>query len=358
MKGIIDMGYFTKNIRVIISLLLLIFTGAYITGCTTMENVSLPGIMLSNPEAVKTEAVEVIKKAANSNDSYVKTYAMEALSKAQCDGCAMLIQQALNDTTVSVRVAAAIAAGDMQIIETREALEKMCKDKEPMVQLAAGYALEKMNMDAARFRVWYDKALKSSNSRYAGQSCLLVGKLGITPTRNNSKAKLRQVMKKPNQKPYIRLQAAEALARLGDTEITERLLDFAGSSFADDRLLTVSALKELGCKECYAMLSVLASDEQIEVSLSALRALGPLAGKEDVVPAYRALEYIDPYGEAEVTKRVRHLAILAIGSFGNEMDQSLLKRYLNDKDEFIRLTAAVATIEWKRIIDRRYTSRF
>ncbi len=335
-------------------ILVTFLSSVFTTGCKSIDSVSIPSLMYSNPEKLKAEAIEVIKQSAGSNDPYVKTYAMEALSKADCDGCDTLIQQSLSDTTLSVKIAAAIAAGDMRIEQTRDTLELMRRSQEPMLQLAAGYALEKMGIDGERFIRWYDKALLSSNERYAGQSCLLLGKLGNTPIRRNSKDKLWTVMKKTDQKAYIRLQAAEALARLGDIRVTERLLDFAGSSFADDRLLVVSSLKLLGSQECYAMLSVLAADEQIEVSLSALRALGPLAGKDDVVPAYRALEYKDPYNDQNVTQRVKHLAILAIGSFGNEMDQSILKRYLSDNNEFIRLTAAVATINWEAVISKKY----
>ena len=332
----------------LITFLLVIFSN----GCGTIDTVTMPGILTTNPESIKNKAIEVIKQSAMSSDPYVRTYAMEALSKANCDGCGALVQQALSDTTVSVKVAAAIAAGDMQIVQTKDQLENMLKSSEPMIKLAAGYALEKMG--DRRFVKWYDKSLLSSNARYAGQSCLLIGKLGNTPLRRNSREQLWQVMKKPNQKPYIRLQAAEALARLGDSRIAERLLDFAGSSFADDRLLVVSALKLLGSPECYAMLSVLSADEQIEVSLSALRSLGTLAGKEDIVPAYEALEYEDPYNDQNVTQRVRHLAILAISSFGNEKDISILNKYLSDKSEFIRLTAAVAVIEWNKVINRMY----
>ena len=345
----------TKRTKNIISCSIVIFITLLISGCGTLDSVSMPGIMYSNPAKLKAEAIEVIKQSAVSNDAYVRTYAMEALAEANCDGCDTLIQQALSDSTVSVKVAAAIASGDMHIQQTKDTLEVMLRSKEPMIQLAAGYALEKMGIKEERFARWYDKALLSANERYAGQSCMLIGKLGETPLRRNSKDKLWTVMKKNDQKPYIRLQAAEALARMGDIRVTERLLDFAGSSYADDRLLVVSSLKLLGSQECYAMLSVLAADEQIEVSLSALRSLGALAGKDDVVPAYKALEYKDPYNDKNTTQRVRHLAILAIGSFGNEMDQSILKRYLSDDSELIRLTAAVATINWEKVISSKYT---
>lgn len=324
--------------------LLLLFV-IFISGCTSGTG-NLTSVLPVNAAALQVDALEVIMQAGVSPDPYVRTYAMEALALAGDGSCDKLIVMSLSDQTVAAQSAAAIAAGDRKITAAREQLEKMIQSDNVMVKLCAGYALEKLG--DRRFVRWYDKALVSDVPQYAGQACLLLGKLGESQLRADSRVKLQQVMNKPGQKPYIRLQAAEALARLGDMSIKERLLDFAGSGYADDRLLTVSALKLLGSNECYAMLSVLAYDDQIEVKLSALRALGTLAGKEDAAPAYPALNYTDPLNDPTVTQRVRHLAILAVGSFGRDSDAGLLKEQLNSSNKFLSLTAAIAILDWQK----------
>ncbi len=314
-----------------------------LTGCSN----SFEPILLDSSKSVKNSAILNIQQACTSRNPYIRTYAMEGLVQIGDSTADNLIVRSLKDTTNAVRCAAAIAAGDRKITAAKDQLEKMIATNDIMTKLSAGYALEKLGDN--RFLHWYDKALQSNIDRYAGQSCLLLGKLGKSGLRKNSIRQLRNVMEKPGQKPYIRLQAAEALARLGDSSIKERLLDFAGSGYADDRLLTVSALKLLGSPECYAMLSVLAYDDQLEVKLSALRALGTLAGKDDIAPAYQALEYQDPFNDASTTQRVKHLALLAIGSFGRNGDASIFKEYLNSKDDMLKLTAAIAVLEWDRI---------
>ncbi|MBN2063629.1 MAG: HEAT repeat domain-containing protein [Sedimentisphaerales bacterium] len=332
--------------KLYINLLIVFISVLFFAGCGVSHNAIRPVIRV-NAASLQADALEVIMQAAVSPDAYVRTYAMEALALAGDNSCDKLIVMSLGDQTVAVRSAAAIAAGDRRIASARAELEKMISSENVMIRLCAGYALEKMGDQ--RFVRWYDNALTSDIPQYAGQSCLLLGKLGNSSYRPDSKTVLWQVMNKSGQKPYIRLQAAEALARLGDMSVKQRLLDFAGSGYADDRLLTVSALKLLACNECIAMLSVLADDEQIEVKLSALRGLGVLAGEDDIKPAYKALTYTDPYNDNTVTQRVRHLAILAIGSFGRDSDAGILKEQLNNSsDSFLRLTAAIAVLEWQK----------
>ena len=334
---------FIKSL-LIVSCLVLIGGAA---GCAVGDEVMMKPITLPvGADGLTNKSAKLIKELTGSDSAYIRTYAMEGLAKIADSSADELIVKALDDEVVAVQAAAAIAAGDRQIAAAKPKLEKLIKSDNIMLKLNAGYALEKMG--DKRFLKWYDKAIVSNNEKYAGQSCLLLGKLGDSVFRKNSKEILHKVMEMKGQKPYVRLQAAEALARLGDTSIKTRLLDFAGSGYADDRLLTVSALKLLGCTECYAMLSVLASDDQIEVKLSAIGALGTLAGKDDRAPAYKALDYVDPYNDKMVTERVRHLAILAIGSFGLAEDSGILNGFLDDDSELVRLTAATAALNWQR----------
>lgn len=341
------MNTYTKAYWKKVAAVIIIALTITVTGCSREKEVVMKSISLPvGPETLVKKSTEVIKDLAKSENPYIRTYAMEGLVSIADSSADELIVKALDDDIDAVQAAAAIAAGDRQIKAAVPKLEKLIKSDNIMIKLNAGYALEKMG--DRRFLKWYDKAIVSSNEKYAGQSCLLLGKLGDSPFRKNSKEILHEVMDVKGQKPYIRLQAAEALARLGDTSIKTRLLDFAGSGYADDRLLTISALKLLGCTECYAMLSVLASDDQIEVKLSALRALGTLAGKDDREPVYKALDYSDPYNDKTVTERVRHLALLAIGSFGLTQDAAVLGSYLDNQSELIRLTAATASLNWQK----------
>ena len=144
----------------------------------------------------------------------------------------------------------------------------------------------------------------------------------------------------------MRLQAAEALARLGDGRIIERLLAFGGSTYADDRLMAVSGLELLGGADAFAMLTVLAGDPQIEVRLAAFGALGSANDQTNIQEIRDALEYRDPDGDQVVTERVRGLALLSLGKIAHPQDINLLYNAMEDSSDYPRLAAARAAIDW------------
>ena len=214
------------------------------------------------------------------------------------------------------------------------------------MQLAAGYALEKLG--DRHFVNWYDKILFSRDTKLAGQACMLIGKLGRTAIRKDSGAKLWRVLTQPDQSPAVQLQAAEALARLGDRKILKKLLIFAGSLYADDKLLAIVGLRHIGGRDVFAQMTVLAEDPQIEVKLSAIRALGTLAEKKQVRFVRDTLKYKDPDGESLATLRVRGLAVLALGSVGTDKDIRLLYNLMANtaRNKYIRIAAARAVIDY------------
>ena len=259
------------------------------------------------------------------------------------------IRGSLNDPIPAVRFAAAVAVGDVKDLASRDILQQLVRDPNPSVQLAAGYALEKLG--DRHFTHWYDNILFSRDTKLAGQACLLIGKLGRTPIRKDSAARLWRVLTKPDQSPAVQLQAAEALARLGDRKILKRLLVFASSLYADDKLLAIVGLRHIGGRDVFAQMTVLADDPQIEVQLSAISALGKLAEDKQVRLVRSSLKYKDPDGESLATQRVRSLAVLALGSVGNDKDIRLLYNLMaeNARNKYLRIAAARAVIDYLKV---------
>jgi len=288
----------------------------------------------------------VLTEAVADEEPLLRCHGLESLAYLGTLQAAPLIRKGLHDTVPAVRFSAAVAAGDIKDHPSRGLLEKMLNDENISVKLAAGYALERLG--DKRFSKWYDNILPGNDEKLSGQVCMLLGKLGNTTLRGDSKEKLWQLIHKKNINPIIRLQAAEALACLGDRKIIKILLSFAGSGYADDRIIAISGLEKLDIPESYAMLTVLTEDDRIEVQLAALRGLGGQAQDEKMEIARRAAGDPGKENETEGSLRVRQLALLALGSFAAPKDGYLLYQGMADKSKYIRVTAARAAIDYLR----------
>ena len=308
------------------------------------------GIKLSSlgvsQEQLRQRMRQVIFEAAGSEDAALRSHAMESLGALGGLEAPGLIRKGLHDPVAAVRFAAAGAAGDLKDYTARHLLERLLWDKEESVKLAAAYGLEKLGDD--RFGDWYDAVLMGDDARLAAQACILLGKLGRTEFRPDSEEKLWRVLRKVDQAPSVKLQAAEALARLGDERITRKLLAYAGSGYADDRLIAISGLEQLGGQEAWAMLTVLADDSQVEVRLGAIRALGEQASEEDLVLLHGAINHVDTQGDENATVRVRGLASLALGRVGQDSDAGLLYGAMGSEWVYVRVAAARGAIDFLR----------
>jgi HEAT repeat protein len=296
--------------------------------------------------AMEKRLYAVLAESVADEDPLIRCHGLESLAYLGTLQVAPLIRKGLHDTVPAVRFSAAVAAGDIKDHPSRGLLEKMLNDENVSVKLAAGYALERLGDN--RFGKWYDNILLSGDEKLSGQVCMLLGKLGNTSLRSDSNEKLWQLIHRKNIDPVIRLQAAEALAGLGDKEIIKDLLSFAGSGYADDRIIAISGLEKLNIPESYAMLTVLTEDDRVEVQLAALRGLGSQVQDERMEVARQAAENTGKDNSAEGALRVRQLALLALGSFAAPKDGYLLYQGMGDKSKYIRVTAARATIDYLR----------
>ncbi len=295
-------------------------------------------------ETLEKESRRILFEAVEHENPLVRVHAIESLAHHPDRQTIPFIRKGLYDDVAAVRFAAAVAVGDVEDYASRHLLEKMLRDDNVSVQLAAGYALERMGDN--RFHNWFDKVLFSRHEQLAGTACLLLGKLGNTALRSDSREKLWTVFNMKDQYPSVQLQAAEALARLDDPDVLEKLLVFSNSIYADDRLLAVEGLKQLSGRDMFAMLTVLADDPQSEVRLAAIRALGPLADRDHVQTVRNAVNYTDPEGNKQATMRVRNLALLALGSVGEAGDAGCFMKAYKNPSPFMRVAAARAAVEY------------
>ena len=74
----------------------------------------------------------------------------------------------------------------------------------------------------------------------------------------------------------VRFQTAEALAMLGDERIYPKLWTMLISAYADDRVMGVKAMRQLGTLQARDAIATMLDDDVIEVRLAAAEQLGML----------------------------------------------------------------------------------
>jgi len=322
----------SKNVSDLLKMVFLMFLGVGV-GCQGV-----------NEEAMRERMEQVLYEAVVDEDARLRCHGLESLAELGGEEAATVIREGMEDEAAAVRFAAAVAAGDIQDQQSWAGLERLLEDENEAVRLAAGYGLEKLGDE--RFESWYDTAINGDDEQLMGLSCILLGKLGDSELRSGSKEKLWRVLEKPDQLVAVKLQAAEALARLGDERVLRRLLSYAASGYADDRLLAISGLEQLGGEDAYSMLVVLTDDALMEVRLAAIRALGARAEAEDLEVARQGLGYTDENGDAVVTARVRGLAALALGRIGKEEDGRWLHKAMRGGSRYVKIAAARGMIDY------------
>lgn len=317
-----------------------------LVGCKSAPSlpVSLASVKCSD---LRTRFQEVLRRQLQNKDPMIRCHTLETIACSAISANASLVRKALDDPAPAVRFAAAVAAGDLRDSASRHQLKSLLKDSDPSVQLASVYALAKIRKDP--LPDFFHKALFSENPQIAAQACLLLGKLGNFLSRSDNRQKLWQVLTQKHQHIAVRLQAAEALARLQDKTVLKKLMVYASSGYADDRMIAISGLALLGGTDAGAMLTTLLDDPQPEVQLAAIAALGSLAEEPQKQFARKQLDYTDDSLDESAALRVQGLALLALGKAGDSQDAVHLYRAMQSKNDYLSVIAAKASVDFLRI---------
>jgi len=333
------------------TILIFPFIGILI-GCGTSSQPTSKHQFLAQLNALEKEMMVVLKLATESVDSTQRSHAYEAMGHLPWSRTnKAMIRNGLYDTNHAVKFAACVAAGDVHDSDARNALVPLLNDKQPSIKMAAAYALEKLG--DTMFETWYDQVLLSDDHKNVALACMLLGKLGNQGVRINSKKKLYEVMHLNIQNFSVKLQAAEALANLGDKAILKRVLGFSNSQYTAYQLIAISTLDILldvpGIKQAdiHAQLALLSGeDHQVEVQLASIGALGKLADINHIQQVRKNINYMHPENNLVATIRVRGLALMALGKVGARGDCNTLWQAFDNDNQYIRMAAAKGAIDY------------
>lgn len=308
-------------------------------GCATAPSPAM--------EELRIEARLTIEEGLVYEDNpAIRSQAVEATAEVLEDA-ALQIRQRLEDEHPGVRFAACMALGELRDRDAVAALRKRTQDEDASVRVAAYFALERLGIQDYR-RPWADALMRSPEAAVRRNAALAFGRLGdpsALPLLNRAGVH--------DDDEGVRLQVREAMAVLGDADTISRFVHdaYGGAGFRQPfAILTLGQVKDHNVLP--TLRRCLDTSPYRETQLAAARALAMHGYAEGYNLALRSLRWNQARSDLpddpprNQIRRVRSMAIMALGEIGNPDALGPLYRLLAESDDpQIQLTAATAILK-------------
>jgi len=324
------------------TLMLLPFTFLMIVvfGCGESAQTT-PGNLTGTDLSVSwSEAQRIIQDALKDKDPLVKVHAIEVVASTRQLKLMPQVQQLMQDNYVPVRFATALAVGDVEYSPARSSLNKLLNDRDANVIVAAAYAMVKLG--SVQHIQILRKAATDIDLKVRANAVLLLGK-------SNDKSSIQllwNTLQDKSSDDRTVYQAAEALARLGDNRIYQKLWTMLISAYADVRLMGVRAMGKLKTPEAKNALIRMLDDDILEVRLVAAEQLGVF---RDPIGEPKVLEVFEKKltngMDLQAAERINVLTALAIGQIRTPTLKKFLPQLLQNNSKFVRIAAAKAVFQ-------------
>ncbi len=273
------------------------------------------------------ELLPVMERAMATQDPSIRALLVRGLRHIPGQGAGQLALAALDDPSVPVRVAAAVAMAGRTDAQARQALKKALGDPSLAVRLRAAAALAGQQ-DAAAIQM-LRQTLASREGTLRMEAAEVLGQLGD----RDSVSDLRPLLSDRDR--YVRVYAGEALARLGDPRGRQALREGLRDRDRSVALYAAEAFSNLGDADGKPLLQeTLHSATDLSVRLYAAWTLARL-GDTGGVPF---LEELLQHGELEA----RVEAAWTLGQVPGSAGMVSLGRAAADPARPVRLQAAWA----------------
>ncbi|MGB8225611.1 MAG: HEAT repeat domain-containing protein [Sedimentisphaerales bacterium] len=266
-------------------------------------------------------------------DGGIRINAIEVVSSTQKSEFLPKILELLKGDIVPVRFAASIAIGDMGYKGSEKQLRQLLNDPDVNVKIAAAYALCKLG-EKQRLAV-IQKATGADDQTVKANAAMLLGKLKST----ESLPILYRLKDSENSSDIVAFSATEAIARIGDEKIYNKIWTMLISVYVDDRCTGIYAMGALGGEKARDTILTMLDDDNPQVRLAAAEQLGALGDKSG---QFVVLEYLaGPQRQEKISaERCDILAALAIGRIGTDKLAEYLPKMLKNASPAARLAAA------------------
>lgn len=307
-------------------------------GCNSRQANARSSSALSSVavQTLKPRAMEILRSSLKDENPYLRAPAVEVVVQTGQKEMMSEITQRMDDSTVAVRFAAIVAAGDMQCFGCEQAVRKHLTSEDENIRLAAAYSLYKLN-DVSSHAV-LRQGLNHADSTVRANAALLLGKLG----NKENIPLLYGLLKDQTADDKVRIQAVESIARLKDVRIYRgKLWALMISEYADDRVMGILGMAELGTVDAKNAIATMLTDDVPEIRLIAAEQLGRLgdtSGHDEIAGYLDKLATLNQSDFGTVT------AVRAIGRIGTPELIAYLPKALNSDSAIVRLTAAQSVL--------------
>jgi HEAT repeat protein len=313
------------------------------SGCeSNVSRQNTSNVLFNNTSAedLEKQASTIIEQTLASANPQIRTNAIEVVADIPANRAKEFmpqVQRLLKDDFVPVRFTAAVAVGDTRYVQAKTEVTQLLRDKDDNVRLAACYALSKLGDTAQAQQV--RATMASKDQQVKANAAFLLGKIGD----KSALPLLEEAIKDESADDRVRLNSIEAIARLGDERIYQKLWAMLISAYADDRVCGIRAMGALGNTQARDSIMTMLKDDLPEVRLVAAEQLGGLgetAGEKVVLDALTQPGATSQ--DQEERERIRTLAALAIGQIKTPALKKFLPELIKNESQFVRMAAAKA----------------
>ena len=288
-----------------------------------------------NPVALRQRAVEVLVRAAVGENPALRSNAIEGMMSVP-ERALPVTQRGLSDRNPGVRFAAVVAAAMQRLKSLVPAIEPLLHDADASVRAAALYGLHTLGrkVDITPMA----DMLQSQDPRLRANVALLLGLMGD----ETAAPMLRRAAASPMprvsaaQVAVVRIQIAEAIAKLGADDALDALRAGAFSQFDEVRVLAVTALGAVGDRRSEIMLEQLLRDPPVELQLATAAALARMGSAKGREAALKHAAAENPVLRGQVA--------WSLGWFDDPATLAILERLMGDSDAMVRVAAAAAVV--------------
>jgi len=329
-----------EGIRVLMSYAVMMCAAFTVFSCNDSFERTYDRPDAASIEELVPEAGRIMREGLADNDPQIRANAIEVIAATKQTKLMPKVERLLQDDFVPVRFAAALAVGDFEYSLAESSVKELLEDEDENVRIAADYAMSKLGSGSG-FEI-IRKAIVSDDQTIRANAAFLLGKSGD----KSSLKWLWWTLQHEDSNYKARFNAAEAIARLGDERIDEKLLAMLISAYADDRVVGVKAMGALGTEKAKSFLITKLDDDILEVRLAAAEQLGMLGettGEAEVLEVFT--KNLTGGLDKNELERVNVLTALAIGQIGTAHLRGFLPQLLKDESKFVRIAAAKAVFQ-------------
>ncbi len=314
-----------------------------LAGCVSAGEATPPETRTVERSTLRERALALLTDAAVSEDPLLRANALEGLHTAatRLEG---LIGPALHDENEGVRFVAAMTVGKLRMQEHAPRIKELLDSRSEHMQAGAIYAAHQLGLDVDLSPL--ASMLRSREPRVRAQAAFVLGELGNrsaipmlreAASRDAPKASLAAMR-------LLRLQIAEALAKLDDPRAMEMIRASLYPSRPEDLEATALAVQIIGevqdrrSIDQLIYLTAASGRERMpaEVRLGAAAALAKLG---EVGGGFIAEEHWQSTNPA-----LRAQAAYVFGLTSGETNLERLATLMDDRSGMVRVTAAAGML--------------